>query len=66
MRRAQDWVAGHFARLVDEKQELIAAGASGDLACTVAFEHKTVDTPGGERATYTLRTTHVFGRKDGE
>ena len=59
-------MAGHFAELVDEKQELIAAGASGDLACTVAFEHKTVVTPGGGRATYTLRTTHVFRREDGE
>jgi ketosteroid isomerase-like protein len=66
VRRVQDRVAGHFAGLVDEKQELIAAGACGDLAYTVAFEHKTVDTPAGERATYTLRTTHVFRREDGE
>jgi ketosteroid isomerase-like protein len=66
VRRVQDWVAGHFAGLVDEEQELIAAGASGDLAYTVAFEHKTVDTRGGQRATYTLRTTHVFRREDGE
>lgn len=66
VRRVQDWVASHFTALVDEKQELIAADASGDLAYTVAFEHKTVDTPGGERATYTLRTTHVFRREDGE
>jgi ketosteroid isomerase-like protein len=66
VRRVQDWVAAHFAGLVDEKQELIAAGACGGLAYTVAFEHKTVDTPAGERATYTLRTTHVFRREDGE
>src|SRR5918998_5259873 len=65
VRRVQGWVAGHFAGLVDEKQELIAAGACGDLAYTVAFEHKTVDTPGGERATNTLRTTHIFRREDG-
>jgi SnoaL-like domain len=25
-----------------------------------------VDTPGGGRVTYTLRTTHVFRREDGE
>ena len=66
VRRVQGWVAGHFAGLVDEKQELIAAGASGDLAYTVAFEHKTVDTAEGGQATYTLRTTHVFRREDGE
>jgi ketosteroid isomerase-like protein len=65
VRRVQEWVAGHFAGLVNEKQELIAAGVSGDLAYTVAFEHKTVDTPGGEPVTYTLRTTHVFRREDG-
>jgi ketosteroid isomerase-like protein len=64
--RVQGWVAGRFAGLVDEKHELIAAGASGDLAYTVALEHKTVDTPEGQRATYTLRTTHVFRREDGE
>jgi ketosteroid isomerase-like protein len=66
VRRVQDWVAGQFAGLVDDEQELIAVGASGDLAYTVALEHKTVDTPSGERATYTLRTTHVFRREDGE
>ncbi len=66
VRGVQEWVAGHFAGLVDEKQELIAAGACGELAYTVAFEHKTVETLGGGRATYTLRTTHVFRREDGE
>ena len=25
-----------------------------------------METPGGERATYTLRATHVFRREDGE
>jgi ketosteroid isomerase-like protein len=59
-------VASHFAGLVDDKQELVAAGASGDLAYTVAFVRKTVDTLGGERMTYTLRTTHVFRMEDGE
>ncbi|MDQ4117618.1 MAG: nuclear transport factor 2 family protein [Actinomycetota bacterium] len=66
VRRIQDWVAGRFAGLVDDKHELVAAGASGDLAYTVAFEHKTVDAADGGRATYTLRTTHVFRREDGE
>lgn len=66
VRRVQRWVAGRFAQLVDERQEVVAAGASGDLAYTVAFEHKTVDNADGRRATYTLRTTHVFRREDGE
>jgi ketosteroid isomerase-like protein len=44
---------------------LVAAGASGDLAYTAAFEHKTVVGAGGERAAYTLRVTHVYRREDG-
>lgn len=66
VRHVQEWVASRFAGLVDETQEMIAAGASGDLAYTVAFEHKTVSTPDGREVTYTLRTTHVFRREDGE
>jgi ketosteroid isomerase-like protein len=61
------WVAGRFAgrRLRDFDFELVAAGASGDLAYTVGFEHKTVVT-GGEPTSYTLRVTHVYRREDGE
>lgn len=66
VRRVRNWVAGRFAGLVDERQELVAAGTSGDLAYTVAFEHKTVSTTDGREAAYTLRTTHVFRREDGE
>ncbi|MGD9527923.1 YybH family protein [Pseudonocardia sp.] len=65
VRRVQKWVAAHFAGLVDDEREIVAAGACGDLAYTVAFEHKTVDTPRGEPVTYTLRATHVFRREDG-
>jgi ketosteroid isomerase-like protein len=43
--------------------ELLAAGASGDLAYTVGFEHKTVID--GMTVTYTLRVTHVYRREDG-
>lgn len=66
VRSVQDWVADHFAGLVDEEQELVASGASGDLAYTVSYEHKTVSAPDGRNVTYTLRTTHVFRREDGE
>ncbi len=45
--------------------ELIAAGASGDLAYTVAYEHNTVSVDGAPR-TYTLRVTQVYRREDGE
>jgi ketosteroid isomerase-like protein len=46
--------------------ELIAAGASDDLAYTVAFEHTTASIQGRPRASYVLRVTTVFHREDGE
>jgi len=59
------WLAHRFSDLRDYEFELVAAGASGDLAYTVGFEHKTV-VADGEPATYTLRVTHVYRREDGE
>jgi ketosteroid isomerase-like protein len=60
------WLAGRFTgeRLEHYDLELVAAGASGDLAYTVGYEHKTfvVD---GEATSYTLRVTHVYRREDG-
>jgi ketosteroid isomerase-like protein len=60
------WLARRFrsAELRDYDFELVAAGASGDLAYTVGFEHKTV-VADGEPATYTLRVTHVYRREAG-
>ena len=46
--------------------EVIAAGASDDLAYTVAFEHTTASVSGGPPAAYVLRVTTVFRREDGE
>jgi ketosteroid isomerase-like protein len=59
------WLASRMGGLEDYELELVAAGASGDLAYTVGFEHKTLMTD-GERTTYTLRVTHVYRREDGE
>jgi ketosteroid isomerase-like protein len=59
------WLAGRFSDLRDYQFELIAAGASGDLAYTVGFEHKTV-VADGTPATYTLRVTHIYRREDGQ
>ena len=58
-------LAERFSDLRDYEFELVAAGASGDLAYTVGFEHKTV-VADGETTTYTLRVTHVYRREDGE
>lgn len=67
-----DEVSDIFHRLADVFEncesyeiELVAAGASGDLAYTVAYEHTTA-TVNGERSTYTLRVTHIYRRENGE
>ena len=60
------WLAGRFVgkHLTDYDLELVAAGATGDLAYTVGFEHKTF-VVAGEPVSYTLRVTHVYRREDG-
>jgi ketosteroid isomerase-like protein len=58
-------LAGRFSDSTSYDIELIAAGASGDLAYTVAYEHNTVSVD-GEPRTYTLRVTQVYRREDGE
>ena len=71
LRRGWDEVSSTFRRLADRfsdlwdyEFELVAAGASGDLAYTVGFEHKTVVIDGAP-VTYTLRVTHVYRCEDG-
>ncbi|MGH3458422.1 YybH family protein [Aeromicrobium sp.] len=58
-------VAGWFSDPVSYEFELVAAGASGDMAYTVGYEHNEVVVD-GKRRTYTLRATHVYRREDGE
>lgn len=58
-------VASWFSNPVSYDFELIAAGASGDLAYIVGYERNEVDF-NGKPGTYTLRATHVFRREDGE
>jgi ketosteroid isomerase-like protein len=48
------------------RNEIIAAGASGDLAYTVALEHTTASVKGAPAQPYVLRATTVFRREDGE
>jgi ketosteroid isomerase-like protein len=73
IRRGWDEVSGTFRWLADRFRsrelrkydfELVAAGASEDLAYTVAFEHKTVAVD-GVPVPYTLRVTHVYRREEG-
>ena len=58
-------LASWFSDSVEYEFEVIAAGASGDLAYTVGYEHNRVKVD-GEPRTYTLRATHVYRREDGQ
>ena len=48
------------------ENEVVAAGASGDLAYIVAFEHTTASLNGAPPQPYVLRVTTVFRREEGE
>ena len=58
-------VASWFSEPTSYEFEVIAAGASGDLAYIVGYEHNVVKVDGAPK-TYTLRSTHVYRREDGE
>src|SRR4051812_43706858 len=58
-------LAGQFSDSISYDIELIAAGASGDLAYTVAYENNTVSV-NDEPRTYTLRVTQIYRREDGD
>ena len=63
--RTFEVLASRFSDCTAYEIELVAAGASGDLAYTVAYEHTTVSIEGTPR-TYTLRVTQIYRREDGE
>jgi ketosteroid isomerase-like protein len=65
VREAFGRVAAWFSDCTDYDIELIAAGASGDLAYTVVFEHTSCSVEGVPKQ-YRLRVTHVYRREDGE
>jgi ketosteroid isomerase-like protein len=58
-------VASWFSDSQEYEFEVIAAGASGDLAYTVGYERNRV-TVDGEPRVYTLRATHVYRREGGQ
>ena len=60
------WLATRFSNGTDYRFELVAAGASGDLAYTLGYEHVTFSMDGGPVEPHTLRVTHVYRREDGE
>jgi ketosteroid isomerase-like protein len=56
-------VASWFSDSQEFEFEVMAAGASGDLAYTVGYERNKVHVDGVPRV-YTLRVTHVYRRED--
>jgi ketosteroid isomerase-like protein len=61
-----DRLQAGFSNCTSCEHEVIAAGASGDLAYIVAFEHTTASVDGAAPRSYTLRATTVFRRENGE
>src|ERR1700687_1583461 len=59
-------LGARFSNCTSCEHEVIAAGANGDLAYIVAFEHTTASVNGSPSLRYTLRATTVFRREDGE
>jgi ketosteroid isomerase-like protein len=60
-----DQVASWFSDCTAYDVELVAAGASGDLAYTVSFENTSCSVKGEPRS-YRLRATHAYRREDRE
>ncbi|MFN2562866.1 MAG: nuclear transport factor 2 family protein [Jatrophihabitans sp.] len=60
-----DWLGRSFSDCTSYENELVAAGASGDLAYHVAIEHSAASVNGAPRV-YELRVTTVFRREDGQ
>jgi ketosteroid isomerase-like protein len=66
VRRTLHWVPSWFTDCTAYRFELVAAGVSGDLAYTVAFEHASVSIGGGPVQPLTNRATQVYRREDGQ
>jgi ketosteroid isomerase-like protein len=61
-----DRLASGFADSRRGDHEILAAGASGDVGCIVAFEHTTASVSGAPAKPYTLRVTTIFRRESGK
>jgi ketosteroid isomerase-like protein len=60
-----EWLASNFSNCTSFECEVIAAGASGDLAYIVGIEHTTASIGGAGPKSYSLRATTIFRRDDG-
>ena len=59
-------LASRFSNGTAYEYEVIGAGASGDLAYIVGYEHTMASVGGAEPEAYDLRVTTVFRREDGQ
>jgi ketosteroid isomerase-like protein len=66
VRRTFEWQASWISHCTAHRFELVAAGVSGDLAYTVAFEHASLSVGGGAVQPLTNRATQVYRREDGQ
>lgn len=66
VQRIFEGLAASFSNVVSFQNEVIAAGASGDLAYIVALEHTTASIKGAPPQPYVLRVTTVFRCEGGE
>ena len=63
---AFEWVASRFSYCSSFEYEVIAAGASGDLAYVAGIEHTTASVGGAAPKGYELRVTTIFRRENGD
>lgn len=61
-----EWLETVFSNCQEYRFELIAAGASGDLAYTVGLEHATYSMRGEPPRPNTLRVTQIYRREGDE
>lgn len=61
-----DLLASRFSNCTSWEYEVIAAGASGDLAYIVGIEHTTASVDGAAPEPYSLRVTTILRREGGE
>jgi ketosteroid isomerase-like protein len=61
-----EWLSSRFSNCESFEYEVLAAGASGDLAYIAGVEHTTAAVGDAPAQAYELRVTTVFRREDGE
>ena len=59
-------LAARFSNCQAADWDVLAAGASGDLAYVVCIERTTTSVGGGDPVPYSLRATTILRREDGE